>query len=354
MNVVEPGKSLLVTKYVCFFFLLPSLVISHRRKLLANSVSLNQNGTSSTFPRSWQSPVEQSSRVCPGAAPGSAPSWSFSSDRNSPKPTNPPSVLSVHSSSFSAKTNQTLDSPCVSRQRAEELPCPGTAELPFPRGREGASLGLSPQPWDSSWEKSPAMGSGRQPVTSTALRAQGTAPSAGPAGNSSAGTDLDFDLDHFDIDDLDEDWESSEPVPAPGTPPTPLCPPGREGPPAKSLLSKIMSRAQGSSGGPSPAAPNPGLLMATKNHPGELHLLVFFHFKILYFILHLRPSNCHRSHPCLLFLWKFLLVPFLQSHLVVFFFFPPNYAKLEYSLPGQVSGCWKVKMLKLEMRVFLF
>ncbi|NXR33783.1 BLM protein, partial [Zosterops hypoxanthus] len=240
-----------------------------RRKLLANSVSLNQNGTSSTFPRSWKSPVEQSSRVCPGAAPDSAPSWSFNSDRNSPKSTNPPSVLSVHSSSFSAKTNQTLDSPCVSRQRAEELPCPGTAELPFPRGRgrEGASLGLSPQPWDSSWDKSPAMGSGRQPVTSTALRAQGTAPSAGPAGNSSAGTDLDFDLDHFDIDDLDEDWESLEPVPAPGAPPTPLCPPGREGPPAKSLLSKIMSRAQGSSGGSNPAAPKPGLLMATKNHP---------------------------------------------------------------------------------------
>ncbi|NXP40907.1 BLM protein, partial [Leiothrix lutea] len=191
-----------------------------RRKLLANSVSLNQNGISTTFPQSWKSPMEQGSRVCPGARPGSGPSWSFSSDRNSPKSTNTPSVLSVHSSSFSAITNQTLDSPCASKQSAEEMPCPGTAEPPFPKGggREGPSLRLSLSSCDSSWDRSPGVGNGKQPLCSTALRAQSTAPTAGAAGNSSAMNDLDFDLDHFDIDDLDEDWESSEPVAAPGDP----------------------------------------------------------------------------------------------------------------------------------------
>ncbi|NXR71585.1 BLM protein, partial [Pycnonotus jocosus] len=236
-----------------------------RRKLLANSVSLNQNGIGTSFPGSWKPPMEQGSRVCPGAGPGSGPSWSFSSDRNSPKFTNLPSVLSVHSSSFSAKTNQTLDSPCASKQSAEDMPCPGNAELPFPKGggREGASLRLS----DSSWDQSPGSRSGKQPLTSTARRAPSTAPTAGPAGNSLATTDLGLDLEHFDIDDFDEDWESSVPAAAPGAPPTPLCQPGREGPPAKSLLSKIMSRAQGSAGGSTPAAPKPGLLMATKSHP---------------------------------------------------------------------------------------
>ncbi|NXO45645.1 BLM protein, partial [Locustella ochotensis] len=240
-----------------------------RRKLLANSVSLNQNGINTTFPRSWKSPVEQGSRVCPGACPGSGPSWSFSSDRNSPKPTNLPSVLSVHSSSFSAKTNQTLDSTCASKQSAEEMPSPGTAEVPFPKGggREGASLRLSLPSWDSSWDKSPGSGSGKQPLTSTALKAQSTAAAASPAGSSLGANSLDFELDHFDIDDLEEDWESSVPVPAPAAP----CPawgqPGREGPPAKSLLSKIMARAKGEPGGSSPAAPKPGLLMATKSTP---------------------------------------------------------------------------------------
>lgn len=237
--------------------------------MLANSVSLNQNGINTSFPRSWKSPMEQGSCVCPGAGPGSGPSWSFSSDRNSPKSTNLPSVLSVHSSSFSAKTNQTLDSTCASKQSAEEMPCPGTAELPFPKGsgREGASLRLG----DSSWDQSPGSRSGKQPLTSTAPRAPSTAPTAGPAGNSLATADLDFDLEHFDIDDFDEDWESSVPAAAPEAPSTPLCQPGREGPPAKSLLSKMMSRAQGSAGGSTPAAPKPGLLMATKSHPGELY-----------------------------------------------------------------------------------
>ncbi|NXE41652.1 BLM protein, partial [Ptilorrhoa leucosticta] len=240
-----------------------------RRKLLANSVSLNQNGINTTFPRSWKSPVEQGPSVCLGAGPGSGPSWSFGPDRNSPKSTNLPSVLSVHSSNFSAKTNQTLDTSCASKQSAEEIPCPGTAELPCPKGsgREGGSLSLSLQSCDSSWDKSPATRNGNQPLTSTTLKARSTACTASPAGNSLGTNDPDFDLDHFDIDDFDEDWESSVAVSVPEAPSTPLCQPVREGPPAKSLLSKIMSRAKGPAGGSSPAAPKPGFLMATKNHP---------------------------------------------------------------------------------------
>uniref|UniRef100_A0A8C9NFM2 DNA 3'-5' helicase n=1 Tax=Serinus canaria TaxID=9135 RepID=A0A8C9NFM2_SERCA len=216
--------------------------------------------------RSWKCPTEHGPRVCPGA--GSGPSWSFSSDRNSPKSTNLPSVLSVHYSTSSAKTNQTLDSSCASKQGAEEMPCPGTAELPGARGggREGASLRLSLLSCDSSWDRSPGARNGMQPLTSTALKAQSTAPTARPAGNSLGSGDPDLELDAFDIDDWEEeDWES--PVPAPAAPPTPLCPPGPQGPPAKSLLSKIMSRAKGTALGSSPAAPKPGLPMATKNHP---------------------------------------------------------------------------------------
>ncbi|NXI13534.1 BLM protein, partial [Irena cyanogastra] len=236
-----------------------------RRKLLANSVSSNQNGINITFPRSWKSPMEQSPRVCPGAGPGSGPSWSFSSDRSSPKSTNLPSMLSVRSSDFSAKTNQTLDTSCASKQSAEERPCPGTAELPCPKGggREGASLRLSLQSCDSSWGRSPGARNGNQPLTSTALKARGTAPTASPAGSSLGANDPSLDLDAFDIDDLDEDWESSVAAAAPAAAPAPVP----EGPPARSLLSKIMSRAKGAAVGSSPAAPKPGLLMATKSQP---------------------------------------------------------------------------------------
>ncbi|XP_014106498.1 PREDICTED: Bloom syndrome protein [Pseudopodoces humilis] len=232
-----------------------------RRKLLPNSVSLKQNGIKTTFARSWKSPMEQSPRVCPGSGPGSGPNWSFSSDRNSPKPTNLPSVLSVHSSTFSAKTNQTLDTSGASEQSAEGVPCPRGS------GWGGSSLRLSLQSCDSSWDKSPGSGNGSRPLSSTALRAPSTAATASPAGSSLATNDLHLDLDHFDIDDFDEDWESSVAVPAPQALSPPRCQPGREGPPAKSLLSKIMSRAKGSDVGSSPAAPKPGLLMATKSHP---------------------------------------------------------------------------------------
>ncbi|KAI1235294.1 hypothetical protein IHE44_0002937, partial [Lamprotornis superbus] len=263
-----------------------------RRKLLANSnsVSLNQNGTNITFPRSWKSPMEQSPRVCPGAGPGSGPSWSFSSDRNSPKPTNLPSVLSVHSSNSSARADQTWDSPCASKQSAEELPCPKGG------GREGASLRLSLQSRSSSWDQTPGTRTGslsstaprnqstapsaprNQSTAPSAPRAQSTAPSAPRAQSTAPRTnDPDLDLDLFDIDDFDEDWESPGAAPA-------LPTPVPEGPPTKSLLSKIMSRAQGSVGA-SPAAPKPGLLMATKNQPEMMNI---FHKK---FGLHCFRTN---------------------------------------------------------------
>ncbi|XP_051652801.1 recQ-like DNA helicase BLM isoform X1 [Manacus candei] len=241
-----------------------------RRKLLANSVSLNQNGINTTFPRSWKAPMERGPGACPGAPPGSGLSCSFTSDRNSPKSTNLPSVLSVHSSNFAAKTNQTLDTSCASKQSVEEITCPGTAALPFPKGsgREGGSLRLSLQAepsCDSSWGESPGMRNGNQPLTTnTALKAQSTAPTASPAGNSLGTNDPDFDLDHLDIDDFGEDWEEPAAVSAA---PTPLYQPIREGPPAKSLLSKIMSRAKGAAVGSGPAAPKSGFLMATKNRP---------------------------------------------------------------------------------------
>ncbi|NWT01865.1 BLM protein, partial [Mionectes macconnelli] len=254
-----------------------------RRKLLANSVSLNQNGINVAFPRSWKDPMERGPGACPGASPGSCLSWSSTPDRNSPKSTNLPSVLSVHSSNFSAKANQTLDTSCASKQSVEEITCPGTAALPFPKGsgREGGSLRLSLQsePFcDSSWGETLGMRNGKQPLTSTALKAQSTAPTASPAGNSLGTNDPDLDLDHFDLEDFAEDWEEPAAVSAASS--TPSYQPIREGPPTKSLLSKIMSRAKGSAGGSSPATPNSGVLMATKNHPDPVaHNPALAHFR---------------------------------------------------------------------------
>ncbi|KAJ7417608.1 Bloom syndrome protein [Pitangus sulphuratus] len=115
----------------------------------------------------------------------------------------------------------------------------------------------------SSWGETLGTRNGKQPLTSTALKAQSTAPTASPAGSSLGANDPDFDLDHFDIDDFDEDWE--EPVAVPAAPSTPLYQPIREGPPTKSLLSKIMARAKGSAVASSPAALKSGSPMATKN-----------------------------------------------------------------------------------------
>ncbi|PKU29154.1 bloom syndrome protein [Limosa lapponica baueri] len=105
-----------------------------------------------------------------------------------------------------------------------------------------------------------------RPLTSTALRGQGRAPTSIPAQDDLGMNHMDFDLDHFDIDDFDEDWENSVNVSVPETPSTPLYQPVREGPPARSLSSKILSRAKGSAAASNPAAPKSSFLMATKNH----------------------------------------------------------------------------------------
>uniref|UniRef100_A0A8C0EPK7 RecQ-like DNA helicase BLM n=1 Tax=Bubo bubo TaxID=30461 RepID=A0A8C0EPK7_BUBBB len=193
-----------------------------RRKLLGNSVTSNKSSTNNTFPRNWKACVERGPLACPGAAPCSGPNWSFSSGRNSPKSTNLPSLLRSTSS-------------------------------------------------DSTWWGKPGLrnsGDGQwaeRPFTSTALKAQSQAPWGPPAEGRLGLNDTDFDLDPFDIDDFDEDWENSENVSAPETPSAPLYQPIREGPPAQSLLSKIMSRAKGSALVSNSAAPKSTFSMATKN-----------------------------------------------------------------------------------------
>ncbi|KFQ81056.1 hypothetical protein N335_10184, partial [Phaethon lepturus] len=232
-----------------------------RRKLVANSVTLNKSSINTTFPRNWKACVEQGPRVCPGTALCSGLNWSFSSDGNSPKSTNLPSMLSgtVNSSNFSTKKNQTLDTSYASKQSIEDITCPETTALSSSKvnGRDGVSLSLRPEmSFDSSWREKPGVRNGEnhhlleRPLTSTGLKGI---------------NDTDFDLDHFDIDDFDEGWENSVNVSAPETPSMPLCQPVREGPPAKSLLSKIMSRAKGSAVVSNPAAPKSSFLMATKN-----------------------------------------------------------------------------------------
>ncbi|NXC14654.1 BLM protein, partial [Corythaeola cristata] len=247
-----------------------------RRKLLANSSTLNKSSPNTTFPRNWEAGVERGPPVRPGAALGSGPNWSFGADRNSPKSTNLPSVLSgtLHSSNFSTKKNQTLDTSYASKQSIEEITCPEAAALSSSKvdGKGGASLCLpSEMSFDSSWCEKPGVRNGgnhhllERPLTSTALKGQSKAPTAIPAEDSLGINDTDLDLDHFDIDDFDEDWENSVDVSAPETPSTPLYQPVREGPPTKSLLSKIMSRAKGSAVVSNPAAPKSTFLMATKN-----------------------------------------------------------------------------------------
>ncbi|NXE81335.1 BLM protein, partial [Cochlearius cochlearius] len=243
-----------------------------RRKLLAQSVTLNKSSISTTFPRNWEACVERS----PLARPGTGPNWSFSSDRNSPKSTNLPSVLSgtVNSSDFSTKRNQTLDTSYASKQSIEEITCPETTAPSSSKvnGKAGASLGLlSETSLDSSWCEIPGARHGgisrllARPLTSTALKGPSKAPAGIPAGGGVGIDDTDFDLDHFDIDDFDEGWESSVNVSAPATPSTPLYQRIREGPPAKSLSSKILSRARGPALVPNPTAPKSSFSMATKS-----------------------------------------------------------------------------------------
>ncbi|NWU50332.1 BLM protein, partial [Dromas ardeola] len=242
-----------------------------RRKLLANSVTSNKSSINKTFPRIWKACVERGPPAHPGAA-----NRSFSSDRNSPQSPNLPSVLSgtVNSSHFSTKKNQTLGTSYASKQSIEEITCPETTALSSSKGngRDGASLSLcSEMSFDSSFCEKPGGRNGgnchllERPLTSTALKGQSKAPTGIPAEDGLGINDTDFDLDHFDIDDFDEGWENLVNDSAPETPSTPLCQPVRDGPPAKSLLSKIMSRAKGSAVVSNPAAPKSSFLMTTKN-----------------------------------------------------------------------------------------
>ncbi|XP_054243696.1 recQ-like DNA helicase BLM [Indicator indicator] len=238
-----------------------------RRKLLINPVTLNKTSTN-TYPR--KGGVEQSPLPCPRNLSCPGPSWSFSSDRNSPKSTSLLSGTPI-ASSFSTQKNQTLGSSYASELSVEEIPCPGTTALPSPKGNGPgrASLSLHSQTsFNSSWGEKPGVRSPgnhhllERPLTSTALRAPSRAPAGLPAGDTQAVNDADLDLDHFDIDDFDEDWEDLVNMSAPETP---SYQPIREGPPARSLLSKIMSRAQGPAAVSSPAAPKSGSSMAAKN-----------------------------------------------------------------------------------------
>uniref|UniRef100_A0A8C3J0L0 RecQ-like DNA helicase BLM n=1 Tax=Calidris pygmaea TaxID=425635 RepID=A0A8C3J0L0_9CHAR len=184
-----------------------------RSRLLAGSVTLNKSAMNKGFPGTWKGCVERSSPAPP--APGSGPTWSFSS-----------ASLSLH-------PEMSFDSSSCGE--------PGL--------RTGESCRLL-----------------ERPLTSTALRDQGRAPTSIPAQDGLGMNHTDFDLDHFDIDDFDEDWENSVNVSVPETPSTPLYQPVREGPPARSLSSKILSRAKGSAAASNPAAPKSSFLMATKNH----------------------------------------------------------------------------------------
>ncbi|NXT24514.1 BLM protein, partial [Syrrhaptes paradoxus] len=246
-----------------------------RRKLLASSVTVNKSSMNNTLPRNWKACTERSPLACPGAALNSGPNCSLSSDRNASKSTNLLSVPSgtVSSSSFSTPKNQTLDTSYASKQSVEiTRPEPTALSSSKVNGRDGAALSLrSEVSFDSSWCEKPGEGQGgdrhllERPLTSTALKGQSKAP-AGVAAEDRLGIDeTDFDLDPFDIDDFDESWENAANVSAPETPSTPLYQPVGEGPPTKSLLSKIMSRAKGPAVGSNPAAPKSSCFMATKN-----------------------------------------------------------------------------------------
>ncbi|NWU68285.1 BLM protein, partial [Pterocles burchelli] len=246
-----------------------------RRKLLAGSVPLNKSSLNNTLPRNWKARVERSPPACPGAALTSGPNCSLSSDRNASKSTDLPSVPSgtVNLSSFSTPKNQTLDTSYASRQSVEiTRPEPTPLSASKGSGRDGAALSLrSEVSFDSSWCDKPGEGHGgdrhlpERPLTSTALKGQSKAPTGVAAEDRLGIDDTDFDLDPFDIDDFDEGWEDAANVSAPETPSAPLYQPVGEGPPARSLLSKILSRAKGPAVGSNPAAPKSSCLMATKN-----------------------------------------------------------------------------------------
>ncbi|NXS95293.1 BLM protein, partial [Jacana jacana] len=245
-----------------------------RRRLLAGSHAGSKSTTNKTFPGSWKACVERGPPAPP--APGSGPTWSFSSGRNSPQSPNLPSGLSgtLHPSPFPTKRSQPSDTSYASKPSAKEVTCPGPAAPSSSpgQGRDRASLSLLPErSFDSSScvEPGPRTGQSRhlqeRPLTSTALRGRARSPTSIPSQDSLGMNHTDFDLDHFDIDDFDEDWEDSVNVSVPETPSTPLYQPVREGPPARSLSSKIMSRARGSAAASNPAAPKSGCSVAAQN-----------------------------------------------------------------------------------------
>ncbi|NXK55451.1 BLM protein, partial [Chauna torquata] len=252
-----------------------------RRKLLANSVTLNTSSTN-IYPRNWKACVQQDTSTHPGTALCCGPNRS--SVRNLPKSTSLPSMLSgtVNSSNFSTKKNQTLDNldtSYVSKQTVQEIICLENAALSSSKvnGKDSASLSChSETSFNSSWCEKPVARNGgtwhlpERPITSTALKVQNKATAGTPASDCLDVNDTDFDLDNFDIDDFDEGWENSVTVSAPETPSAPLYQPVREGPPAKSLLSKIISAAKGSALVSNPAAPKSSFLMATKNRSESL------------------------------------------------------------------------------------
>ncbi|NXP46367.1 BLM protein, partial [Heliornis fulica] len=246
-----------------------------RRKLLSSSVALSSSSSRDSTPRSGKGCVERGSPACPGTAPCSALSRSFSCGRNSPAPTATPRPAPTGTgrpSDFSTHPHNLCGPSGPSRRRAEDITCPA-ATAPTPskgnsKDRASPSLHLG-TPLASSRREAPVMGSGGTGrVPEGPLEAGSRAPAGAPAVSPSAGSD--FDLDHFDIDDFDEDWEGSVSVSAPQTPATPRWQPVREGPPTSSLLSKIMSRARGAAAVSNPA-PKPGSFVAAKNRSGKLY-----------------------------------------------------------------------------------
>ncbi|NXJ71853.1 BLM protein, partial [Rostratula benghalensis] len=238
-----------------------------RRRLLSGSDTWNKSTMNKTFPGSWKVCVEQGPPAPP--APSSGPTWSFSSGRSSPQSPNLPPGLSgaLHPSRFSTKRSQTLDTSYSSKPSAEEVTCPGPAAPPSSRGqgRDRASLSLHPEVSLDDL----GLGNGEschlleRPLASTALRGQGRAPPGIPSQGGLEMDLTDLDLEHFDIDDFDEGWEDSVNVSVPQAPP--LNQPLREGPPARSLSSKIMSRAKGSAAASNPAALKSSFPVAAKN-----------------------------------------------------------------------------------------
>ncbi|XP_014456640.2 recQ-like DNA helicase BLM [Alligator mississippiensis] len=138
------------------------------------------------------------------------------------------------------------------------------------RERTSLSFGNDVSPLNRSWCEKPGMEKtaswhlSKVPVTSTALKAQNhfSAGTNGKAGDHAETTrDIDFELDNFDIDDFDEDWDNplNDSVPD-----QPLYHPIREGQPTKSL-SKPSFTAKGINHGSNPAVSKPNSFMSSRN-----------------------------------------------------------------------------------------